>query len=149
MFEKITAVKPDLPRGDWSLLIRIATFSEVQRYGIAEAAVFGSLLEDPFIGKDHRVETHDGELYGHLPVHGVDGDQLLRTGAWCVARLDTDGEISARTMPLEQLNIERPLDVSYQYADDVTESFMFALRDVLEQNVLTLELELDMLLSDN
>lgn len=125
-YKKQTRIKPDLPPGDWSIVLRLADFAGVP-YGEAHSWFMLDSLRDPeLVGSQQpEVSIDDGVLYAKLSTRATDGTEALRRGAALLRRglvtLALDPIIDARIVPTDQLNPQRPLHESFPYLrDDVT-----------------------------
>lgn len=160
MSERITAVRSNLPRGNWGLLLKFTDCADIA-YRQVEADFLTDVVNDPLmLSHEPRTELDDGVLYTSLFMEDVTGDELLANAASLtlrgITRLALTPELRARTIPQKQLNpTPGTLAQSFRYSlcDDVSDSFDAAMADVrdaaLWQQTLDSEYELSRLLNSN
>ena len=138
-YEIITAIKPNLPPGDYGLLIRLGDCQELSNLGLAGEFLADVLHDEALVASKPRVEAHDEALYASLHMQNVDGDELLARGSQLVsrgiARLALMPTVRAATIPYHELNPALgSLETSFGYGDDMTIAMDAALESLkLEQ----------------
>ena len=144
-YEQKTKLKPDLPRGDYTIVARLTDYA-----GSPYTAAHADFLSDVLSVSAKSVEVDDGHLFVALAVRDKEGLSVTEQAA-CplylgLARLALDPEILAFAIPSSQLNPERPLAGSFPYlSEDVTLELRHELDELALQppidNDLSLEIE--------
>lgn len=114
-YEIKTRIKPDMPKGDWTIVARLTDFA-----GLPYTAAHADFLGDVLGLSASAIETDDGSLYVALPTTGSHEKGVISQAArplhLALARLALEPEIVALSVETSQLTLtEQPLSTSFQY----------------------------------
>ena len=123
-YEIKTRIKPDMPKGNWTIVARLTDFS-----GAPYTSVHADFLGDMLGMSASAIESDDGSLYVALPTKGSHEDGVIEQAArplhLALARLALEPEITALSVETSQLTlVEQSLATSFQYLpEDVSYEF--------------------------
>ncbi|MDL2342494.1 MAG: hypothetical protein QFB87_05460 [Patescibacteria group bacterium] len=127
-YEIKTRVKPDLPKGDYTVVARLMDYA-----GRPYTEAHASFLTDGLGLVARQAEATEGALYVALSTTNLAEKAVIEQSArplhQSLARLALDPEILAFVIPSSQLSPERPLAESFPY---LTEDVSLELRDELQ-----------------
>lgn len=139
MSEIQTALKSQLPSGNWGLLLKFTDCVYIP-YTQLEAEYLSDVMNDELLVKTPpRIEVDDGNLISSFHMEHVTGEQLLEQSAILtlrgIRRLGMTPQLRARTIPIVRLNPNPgTLGLSFRHSlcDDVSSLFDAALHDARE-----------------
>lgn len=123
-----TRVRPDLPRGKWTVVLRLAGIGDSPLQAAAGELLASLVPESQPDSPTHRRvilwDKIDGAIYARFEAEDSDGTQALIDSTWALMHgariLGLDTELEARIAPTSQVSPDRPLPETFPYMDDVT-----------------------------
>ena len=127
--EKFTRIKPDLPKGDWTVILRIAGVGDTPLNPLASDYLEDVVPKQTAAAAIQRHPFHwdasDGAIYTSYTAHNNEGTAALQSSTLSlfmgmqILGLE-DAELQAGIAPTPDVSPNRPLPETFPYLDDVT-----------------------------